>query len=165
MSDNDDVTKLPDIRDLFPKFEPLRYTEPPQPFHPPPADTGWKRHRIPDLVQETMGLTDQEAATAALSAPIKWGTDETETLESVLAGEHYDRGTLSDLVEKMMDGEPELKPKDPEPHRVFQAAIQSYDSEGGSTPLEPAPPPVRESGVARLPEMGTLDVGDWWNRK
>lgn len=164
MSDNDDVMKLPDIRDLLPTINPLRFTEYSS-FHPPPADRTWERHKIPDLIQDQMGLTDQEAAIAALSAPIKWDNEETETLECVLAGGHYSRDALADLVEKMMNGEPEIKPQEPEPHRVFQAALQSYDSDEGSEPLSPEPPPVREGAVASLPEMGSIDVGDWWSKQ
>jgi len=163
MSDNDDVMKLPDIRDLLPTLNPLRFPEYSS-FHPPPADQSWKRHKIPDLIQDQMGLTDQEAAVAALSAPIKWDNEETETLECVLSGEHYNRDTLADLVEKMMNGEPEIKPRESEPHQVFQAAIQSYNSDGDGAQLDPEPPPVREGSVTNLPEMGSIDVGDWWNK-
>lgn len=159
MSDNDDLMKLPDIRDLLPRPKPPRFIEFSS-FHPPPADQVWRRHKIPDLIQDQMGLTDQEAAVAALSAPVKWDNEETETLESVLAGEQYNRDTLADLVEKMMNGEPEIN-TEPEPHQMFQAAIKSYDNEG---PLSPEPPPVTGNPSANLPDMGSIDVGDWWNK-
>ena len=158
MNDNDDVTKLPDIRDWLPKVQPIQF-----PFNPPPTDQPWKRHKIPDLIQDQMGLTDQEAAAAALNAPIKWGNEETEALECALAGEGYDRDILADLIEKMMNGEPEIKPRE-EPHQVFQAAIQSYDHGDEGTPLDPSPPPVREGGAVNLPDVGSIDVGDWWNK-
>lgn len=159
MNSNEQVNELlfpKNIEDWLPKVAP---PEPPKPPSMLSEDQKDVEKEDPDFLRDSLGMKDREAAMSALNEPYLWEPDELTLFENVLTGEDYDRSELSELIQAQVEGR-RSRPEAPIEAPKRAAEPEDFDNE----PFDPPQAPVREPDIQNLGEMGSIDVGNWWEK-